>query len=27
VLGLLDASAPFRRSLVELIGSGRRALR
>jgi predicted unusual protein kinase regulating ubiquinone biosynthesis (AarF/ABC1/UbiB family) len=27
VLGMLDATAPFRRALVELIGSGRRALR
>lgn len=27
VLGMLDARAPFRRALVELIGSGRRALR
>ena len=27
VLALLDARAPFRRVLVELIGSGRRALR
>jgi hypothetical protein len=27
VLGLLDARAPFRRVLVELIGTGRRALR
>lgn len=27
VLGMIDASAPFRRTLVELIGSGRRALR
>lgn len=27
VIGMLDARAPFRRALVELIGSGRRALR
>jgi len=27
VIGMLDAQAPFRRVLVELIGSGRRALR
>ncbi len=27
VLGMLDATAPFRRALVDLIGSGRRALR
>jgi len=27
VLGMLDARAPFRRALVDLIGSGRRALR
>jgi predicted unusual protein kinase regulating ubiquinone biosynthesis (AarF/ABC1/UbiB family) len=27
VLGMLDGRAPFRRALVELIGSGRRALR
>ena len=27
VLGLLDARAPFRRALVDLIGTGRRALR
>lgn len=27
VLGMLEARAPFRRALVELIGSGRRALR
>ncbi len=27
VIGLLDAHAPFRRTLVELIGTGRRALR
>jgi predicted unusual protein kinase regulating ubiquinone biosynthesis (AarF/ABC1/UbiB family) len=27
VIGMLDATAPFRRALVELIGSGRRALR
>jgi predicted unusual protein kinase regulating ubiquinone biosynthesis (AarF/ABC1/UbiB family) len=27
VIGMLDATAPFRRALVDLIGSGRRALR
>ena len=27
VIGMLDAAAPFRRALVELIGTGRRALR
>jgi hypothetical protein len=27
VIGMLDAKAPFRRALVELIGTGRRALR
>ena len=27
VIGMLDARAPFRRTLLELIGTGRRALR
>jgi hypothetical protein len=27
VIGMLDARAPFRRVLVDLIGTGRRALR
>jgi hypothetical protein len=27
VIGMLDAKAPFRRVLFELIGSGKRALR